>query len=102
MATDASFIMQMEGDIRYHSKQIILWQSRLNALHQRKARKGYKQGSKELYHSLMEFYGVTKGRQMWAAHLRKRREQETSIRRKIAFHRDQRMFFKNTLEVYVK
>lgn len=102
MATDASFILQMEGDIRYHSKQVTLWLSRLNGLRQRKTRKGYKQGSRELYHSLMEFYGVTKGRQMWAAHLRKRREQENQIRRQIAFHRNQRKFLKNTLEVYVK
>lgn len=102
MATESAFILQMEADIRYHSQEIAKWQSSLNALKAKRKGKSYQTGSRELYHSLIEFYGQTKGKQMWAAHLRNRREQTTNIRRHIWFHQAERRSLKQALAVYAK
>lgn len=100
MAIESAFVEQAKSDLEYHIAQVAKWRSRLYAKKRMKLNKGYSQGSRELWHSLIDFYGVTKGRQKWAEHLRARRQDLLKIERQIRWHQKERDQLKRVLRLY--
>lgn len=102
MEPDPVFILQMEADIRHHSEQVAFWNMRLSCWYQRKRGKRYSEASKELYHGLIQFYGATEGKRIWASHLRKRKVEFDQIRQTAKHHRAECTRLKKALALYRK
>lgn len=100
MATKSAFVDKARADLEYHISQVSLWTRRLYAHKRFKQTSKYRRGSSELWHSLMDFYGRTKGLQMWAAHLRRRRAELLRIENQIRWHQMERDQIKRVLGTY--
>ena len=100
MDTDAAVIAAMKADIRYHDDAYNRWNCALHARIAKKKTKDYKRRSSELYHYLIGYYGVTAGKQKWAAHIRRLNSELVHFRRLRKEHQQEAAKLRGALAVY--
>ena len=99
MDTDAQLIASMKLDIRYHDDAYNRWNNALHSRIRKKQSKDYKRRSSELYQYLIGYYGVTTGKQKWAAHIRRLNAEMVYFRRRRQHHREEANKLRGALAV---